>query len=159
MRSPGAGVAQPESARQATGVIDCHFVMSHESKVPRAPRVLCAEDDSAVAVALKRAIENTGCSVDWVRDGADAFARITQNGTVYDVLVTDHEMPKLSGLGLVSKLRDTGFAGAIIVFSSRLKEADVQVYRALAVDRILEKPASLRVLMDALREVMEPPIQ
>jgi len=104
---------------------------------------------------LKRVIEETGCEVDWVREGADAFARIAANEGHYDVLITDHDMPDYSGLGLVSKLRDTGYSGHIIVFSARLTEADREVYRSLAVDHILDKPASFKVLVEAVRAIVE----
>lgn len=116
-------------------------------------RVIYAEDDSAVAVPLKHAIEGTGCEVDWVRDGASAFDRISAEVKRYDILVTDHDMAEFSGLGLVSKLRDTGFSGSIIVFSSKVTEAEREVYRALAVDRILDKPASLKTLLAMIREI------
>jgi len=118
---------------------------------PRPLRILCAEDDPVIAQAVKRALETAGCVVDLVGDGAQALERLSADVRYYDVLVTDHEMAEFSGLGLVAKLRDTGFVGQILVFSAQLTEADREVYRALAVDRIFDKPAGFKELIETIR--------
>jgi DNA-binding response OmpR family regulator len=58
----------------------------------------------------------------------------------FDVLITDHRMPHLDGLALVTRLRQTAFTGRIIVFSSGLTTQERASYRALSVDSILSKP-------------------
>lgn len=110
---------------------------------PAPLRVLCAEDDEHVALMLKYALEQDGHQVELVADGKEAFARITSDLGYFDMLVTDHEMPTLSGLELVEKLRGTKFAGKIIVHSSELRLRDAAAYRALAVNHIFTKPIQL----------------
>ena len=87
-----------------------------------------------------------------VADGQQALAQLTDDPAAFDLLITDHQMPHLTGLGLVSKLRDTAFAGPIIVFSSMLSAAEVAAYQALAVDHLLTKPAQLDTLLRVLHE-------
>lgn len=89
------------------------------------------------------------------RDGHLALERITADVSFFNVLVTDHQMPRLSGLGLVSKLHDTAFSGVIVVHSSHLTEAEADAYRALAVDHILSKPAPLPVLLNLVHQLVE----
>ena len=100
---------------------------------------------------LKAALERSGYSVECVDDGQEALARIVSDPAFFHVLVTDHHMPRLSGLGLVSKLRDTTFAGTIIVHSSGLTPSENAAFEALAVDVILSKPVQLPTLLGALR--------
>lgn len=122
----------------------------HETK---SLRILCAEDDDQVARLLKIALECSGHSVDCVADGQQALERIASDLDFFDLLVTDHDMPQLSGLDLVSKLRDTAFAGSIIVHSSQLREVDAAAYRRFAVDRIFAKPVQLSEFLEAVRQV------
>lgn len=118
-------------------------------------RVLCAEDHEQVALILKCALERDGYFVECVEDGQTAFERIMSDVSFFDVLMTDHQMPRLSGLGLVMKLRDTAFSGVIIVHSAHLLPADLHAYRALAVDRILAKPTELATLLTIVQQLVE----
>lgn len=122
----------------------------------RAPlRILCAEDDAQLAPMLKAALERAGHFVECVDDGHKALVRISCDKRFFDVLVTDHHMPHLSGLGLVSKLRDTPYSGRIVVHSSALTPAERQAFEALAVDAILSKPASLATLLASIQQAIE----
>ena len=109
--------------------------------------MLCAEDDDQLAQMLQWALEHSGHVVERAVDGQAALDRIIADFDYFDLLVTDHQMPRLSGLGLVEKLREAGFAGKIIVHSSHLRELDANAYRALAVDHIFTKPVQLAELL------------
>lgn len=103
-------------------------------------RVLCAEDDPHIATLLKAGLVNAGHFVECVADGSDALERIRAQPDFYDVLITDHRMPRSTGLMLVRHARDHGFTGRVLVHCSGLTERDAAAYRALAVDRLFEKP-------------------
>ena|ERR1019366_2424559 len=118
-------------------------------------RVLCAEDNEQIALVVRYALEDAGHFVECVEDGQTALERITSNLNFFDVLMTDHQMPCLSGLGLVSKLRDTAFSGTIIVHSSHLSTAEADAYRALAVDYIFTKPTELAALLTIIQQLVE----
>ena len=81
-----------------------------------------------------------GHLVETVEDGAAALEWIERAPTAFDLLITDHHMPRLNGLELVRALRRVVFAGKIIVFSSELNEMVHERYRRLHVDLILPKP-------------------
>lgn len=116
-------------------------------------RVLCAEDDDHIALMLKFALEHAGHLVERVADGQQAFDRITSDLNFFDLLVTDHQMPRLSGRGLVEKLRDTAFSGRIIVHCSLLHEVDAAAYRGFAVDHIFTKPVQVAELLEAIQRM------
>lgn len=117
-------------------------------------RVLCAEDHPQMADVLRHFLRRAGHHPELVEDGQQALARLTLNPEAFDLLITDHQMPRLTGLGLVSKLRDTAFNGPILVFSSMLSAAEVAAYEALAVDHILTKPTQLETLLRVLQELV-----
>jgi CheY-like chemotaxis protein len=81
-----------------------------------------------------------GHRVDSVADGHLALEMVKQDLTAYDVLITDHHMPTISGLELVAQVRALKFPGKIIVFSSELSTEVDNGYRRHKVDHILPKP-------------------
>lgn len=116
-------------------------------------RVLCAEDDENVALTLKYALENDGHQVVCVGDGRAALLRVVADLESFDLVITDHHMPVLSGLKLVEGLREAKFSGRIIVHSSNLRDPATDAYRALAVDHILRKPVELAKLLEAVHGI------
>lgn len=118
-------------------------------------RVLCADDNAALAFMMKQVLEQAGHVAECVGDGTQALERIVADPTAFDVLVTDHRMPGLTGLGLVSKLRDTPFSGVIIVHTAVLSPAETAVYRALAVDHILIKPVPMAEFMAIVQQIAD----
>ena len=68
-------------------------------------RVLLVEDNSAIRKVVERMIEGAGCSVRVASDPAEAL-RLWQTAP-FDVLVTDVEMPGMSGVKLRERLCET----------------------------------------------------
>jgi CheY-like chemotaxis protein len=113
---------------------------SIQAKHERLLHVLCAEDYRPLADATKRALEGVGHMVECVEDGQMAFDRVMADLKFFDLIITDHRMPGLSGLELVTKLREADFSGKIIVHTSDLAEEESRAYWDLSVDHILLKP-------------------
>ena len=121
--------------------------------VKRTLHILYADDVRELRLLLEVALGRDGHSVETVPDGRQALARITATPAAFDLLITDHHMPVMNGLELVSRLRALPFAGKIIVFSSELGEEVAAAYRRLQVDYILPKPifpVTLRAVLSTL---------
>ena len=116
-------------------------------------RILCADDTPQITGIIQDALQLEGHSVTPACDGQEAYRTITAAPVAFDVLITDHRMPQLSGLSLVAKLRDIGFSGVIIVHSSDLSESDLAGYRALAVEHVVTKPSEFGRLIAIIREI------
>ena len=112
-------------------------------------RVLVAEDEAAVRAFMDEALHFLGFEVTVAVDGEEALARVAQGG--FDVVITDHRMPGLNGMGLVRALRAAGFAGRVFVVSGALAAAERADYAALGVDGIAAKPLALAELNGLLR--------
>lgn len=102
--------------------------------------ILYADDLTELRDFMGLMLGREGHTVETAEDGAVAFDRLGNDLTAFDLLITDHHMPRLNGLELVRRVRQTAFAGRIIVFSSELSEEVNQQYRQLGVDLILPKP-------------------
>lgn len=116
-------------------------------------RVLFAEDDRNIALLMKYALQDTGHFVECVEDGQTALERVTENIVFFDLLVTDHNMPRCSGLRLVEDLRRISFPGKIIVHSSGLHPEVAEAYRAFSVDYIFAKPLETQELLRVIRHI------
>jgi len=102
--------------------------------------ILYAEDLSQLRDFMGIMLGREGHTVETAEDGAIALERLGNDLSAFDLLITDHHMPRLTGLELVRRVRKTAFAGRIIVFSSELSEEVNLLYRQLGVDLILPKP-------------------
>lgn len=114
-------------------------------------RVLYADDMPELRDLLTLLIQREGHQVVTAEDGAAAWEICGADLTAFDLVITDHQMPRLNGVGLVEKLRAAGFGGKLMVFTSEPSEGVHLAYRRLGVDFILLKPIFPHMLRDALR--------
>ena len=87
-------------------------------------RVLLAEDSPFFRQMIANYLESAGYEVDTASDGEEAWEKLQQGK--YDVLVTDIEMPRLTGLELTKRVRsDPKFADLpIMALTSLSSEED-----------------------------------
>ena len=118
-------------------------------------RILYADDVRELRDVARICLGREGHTVECVEDGDLAFARLLEDRH-FDLVITDHHMPNLNGLELVTKLREVVFPGRIMVFSSELGEMVARQYLALRVDRILYKPVFPSTLRATLFDLFAP---
>ena len=83
-------------------------------------------------------------------DGDDALARLSADPAPYDVIITDNNMPHLSGVELVRELKERGFRGKIMVLSAHLTPELRDSYAQMDVDVLLDKPFDIHQLRETL---------
>ena len=116
----------------------------------KALRIFCAEDDGLLRDVLVRLFSVRGHVVTSAADGAQAWAILTRSFTEVDVVVSDHQMPGLSGLALVERLRSAGYAGRIVIYSSSVSESLAAVYRGFGVAAIVPKSSRPDLLISSV---------
>ena len=115
--------------------------------------ILLAEDERSVAFSISFALKADGHRIEIVADGEQAFADLTAKPEMFDVLITDHSMPRMNGVELVRRLRDTAFRGKIVVLSAHLSEETKAAYVELGVDLMIAKPFDVHQLRAAIRQM------
>ncbi|MBE2215178.1 MAG: transporter substrate-binding domain-containing protein [Opitutaceae bacterium] len=103
-------------------------------------RILLAEDEPMVARTTLRLLSQMDFSATHAPDGMAAWELLERNSRAFDVLLLDVNMPRLSGVDLVRRVRRLGYAGRVVMMSGRVAEEDIATLRALGVDYILPKP-------------------
>lgn len=120
---------------------------------PSPLNILLAEDERSVAFSISFALKADGHRIKIVADGEQAFADLTAKPETFDVLITDHSMPRMNGMELVRRLRDTAFRGKIVVLSAHLSAKTRAAYVALGVDLMIAKPFDVHQLRAAIRQM------
>jgi two-component system Ni(II)/redox-responsive regulator NrsR len=70
-----------------------------------AMRILLAEDETDLGLAIKKVLVSEKYVVDWVTDGSQAWDYLDNQWTDYTLVIVDWLLPGLSGLELCQKLR------------------------------------------------------
>lgn len=128
-----------------------------DSSLPkRLLRVLYADDMRELREIARIALSREGHLIECVNDGQEALERITEDPEAYDLLISDHHMPRLNGLELVTQVRALPFKGKILIFSSELSPDVADAYHQQKVDRILFKPVFPSELRHTLVDLFAP---
>lgn len=115
--------------------------------------ILLAEDERSVAFSISFALKADGHKIEIVSDGEEALSELTRKPGSFDLLITDHSMPRMNGVELVKRLRDTAFGGKIVVLSAHLSAENRAAYLALGVDTMIPKPFDVHLLRATIREI------
>jgi two-component system, chemotaxis family, chemotaxis protein CheY len=119
-------------------------------------RILYADDMPELREVARISFSRDGHGIECVADGALALQRIIADAG-FDLVITDHHMPNMNGLELVGRLRDIGYPGRIIVFSSELSAEVAAEYVTLQVDRVVYKPVYPSALRQLIAELFPEP--
>ncbi len=112
--------------------------------------ILAVDDDASVASSLLFVLGGPTRRLTTATDGDEALKRVASDRPPFDVIITDNNMPRLSGLDFVRQLRADNFGGKIVVLSAFLTEENRRAYAELNVDRMLAKPFDVRELRETI---------
>src|SRR5581483_9023723 len=116
-------------------------------------RILLVDDEPAIRDILAVILQRERFKVEVAADGLDAWEKLQPDLNRVDIVVTDNQMPRLDGVGLIRSLRAANFNGKIVVFSSSLTEERAAHLTDLAVDAIVEKGQNATEILAEIRRV------
>lgn len=114
----------------------------------RKRRILVADDDEGIRCLLSVALTLAGYDVNLASDGEQAWDTLSHDH--YDLLITDNEMPCLTGLKLIERIRETGMRLPVIIASGSLSAASARESPQLQISAVLSKPFTIPELMKAV---------
>ena len=109
----------------------------------RPPQILIAEDNMALASVMRFNLERVGMRTVVARNGLEAWNHLQHDD--FDFLVTDHQMPELTGCDLCRRMRnDARFADTpIVLLTSKGLELELPKLREdLGILALFPKPFS-----------------
>ena len=118
-------------------------------------RILIADDEPHVIRVLRMALERAGYTVDSAPNGQAALEQIRAGHP--DVLVTDIQMPVMSGRELCQCIQEEMPEREFLIFvvTSRTDVEHREWSCAISNLRLLEKPVSVRKLVGMIEEFVQ----
>lgn len=114
-------------------------------------RVLLVEDERYLAEALVHLLKRAGYEADWAEDG-EAGLRFARND-VYDIIILDNMLPKLSGIEVLRSLRKEKSTTPILMLSAKSETTDKVEGLEVGADDYLAKPFKTNELIARLRAI------
>ncbi len=115
-------------------------------------RVLLIEDDLMIGEGLSRALKAEGMTVDWVREGSEAEAALSDGA--HGIVLLDLGLPAADGLELIKAARRAGLNAPILVITARDGLDDRVRGLDLGADDYLVKPFEVRELIARMRAIL-----
>ncbi len=116
-------------------------------------RILYVEDDKIARESTLKFLETIFTRIDIAVDGEDGF--IKYKNSKYDIILTDINMPKLNGIGLIKKIRLDDVSTPILILSA-YDDTDYFVQSIKhGVDGYLFKPIELEQFFTIISKVVK----
>ncbi len=135
---------------------DKYFLRRPDQNPKEKPlRVLIVEDLEDDAVLMNRELERGGYSINYVRvDTADALTRALDSQS-WDVVLSDHSMPKFSAPQALALIKDRGVDLPFILVSGSIGEDQAVAIMKAGASDYLRKENLARLLPIVEREIRE----
>jgi DNA-binding response OmpR family regulator len=121
------------------------------------PRILLCDDDLHILRAAEFKFRRVGFTVDTASDGIEAWDAIQRAQP--DLVITDCQMPRLGGIGLIERMRDNPATSDIPVLMLTAKGFELtseELAERLNVLAVIPKPFSPRELLQKVKAILEP---
>ncbi len=120
--------------------------------------VMYIDDEAPMVFLVKRMLQKRGYTVSGYERPEEALAALRAAPEGYDVVVSDFNMPQLSGLDVAREVRDLNPALPMVVTSGYLTEELRARSGALGVRHLIYKPNTVEELCEAIAQVLASPV-
>ncbi len=143
----------PTAHARRTDIEGCEVAPATAAETVR--RVLIVDDEEPMRSALGRFYVRRGWSVSEAKDGLAAYRYLIDAGETFDLIVSDMNMPDLSGIELHAHLRQSRpeLLDRLLLCTGEAESARIATFVAETNCRVLRKPFELRVLATLSDEI------
>ena len=123
-----------------------------------AQRLLLCDDEIHILRAAEFKFQRAGYDVRTAGDGQEAWEAIQEQ--IPDLLITDYQMPRLDGFGLVQRVRenaDTADLPVVMLTAKGLEVSHEELMQQWNVARVIAKPFSPRELLNIVQRILGEP--
>jgi DNA-binding response OmpR family regulator len=155
---PAATLLKPYTIEDLRQTVKQVLLASKSATAPRQGparstcRILAVDADHDLRTLYAEALAGIGCEVHLAGDGRAAWEAIQANR--YKLLITEHELPNLTGVELVAKLRAARMALPVVMAAGRLPVHELARNPSLQLAAMLLKPFAVDALLDTVKNVL-----
>ncbi len=110
------------------------------------------DEDSDLRLLYADMLAPSGYHVDAAEDGAAGWEALQSHS--YNLLITEHSLPRLTGVELVRKLRSARMTVPVVMAAIRLPTHELARNPSLQLAATLVKPFAVDVLLDTVNNVL-----
>jgi DNA-binding response OmpR family regulator len=125
--------------------------LQFQSNPPR--RILVVDDDPYVRHLSAEVLIQHGFEVNAAADALAGWEELQVNN--YNLLIIENDLPKLTGAGLVRKLRAARMAVPVVMTAGRLPARQLARNQSLQLAATLLKPFAVDALLDTVKIVLQ----
>ena len=152
--APGAGTTFRVYLPEAVGVPVAPTAPATGGRDGAGERVLLVDDDPTTLLVHTRLLTSLGYVVDAVRDAELAVQRIYAGQGRYDLVVTDQNMPTMSGVELAVLCTDRWPGTPVLLCSGLGEPIEGTADQLSALSAVLQKPLTREALAEAVRSAL-----
>jgi DNA-binding response OmpR family regulator len=115
-------------------------------------RILFVDDEPMIRQLHKEVLSDFGYEVKLAEDGAVAWDALQVDK--FDLLITDHEMPKLTGVELLEKLHAARVYVPTIMVSGTMPTEELKRHQWPLVEATLNKPYAIGDLLNTVKNIL-----
>jgi DNA-binding response OmpR family regulator len=113
--------------------------------------ILIVDDEPAIRDIMARVLVRAGFQVDVAEDGEHAWDAVGRRS--YDLIITDEKMPRLTGAGLIDRLRRKGAMIPVLLMSGVAVSVETETGPP---DGFIAKPFSFSSLLSEANRLLCP---
>jgi CheY-like chemotaxis protein len=124
------------------------FGTSEEQETNREFHILIVEDEAAIREIYFQALSLSGYRVQTAEDGVAAWELLRTRA--FDLIITDNNMPRLTGLQLIDRVRTAGLTLPVIMASGIRPDVDLDSRQVF----FLPKPVTFQMVLEKVKEIL-----
>jgi PAS domain S-box-containing protein len=135
---------------------DIKIKVNSESVLPQGTeRILLVDDEQTLLDTLDRLLRSLGYDVEAYKNSSEALRAFFHKTDYFDLLVTDHVMPDMTGVELAGEIQRKNPVIPVILLTGFNEPLDGEpANSSLRIDKILNKPLMHAELAYAVRKVL-----
>lgn len=148
--SPVVAVREQKDDQSAPTVASDRELRQSPSQTPH--RILVVDEDPALRQMYIDLLAGSGYEVDSAKDGVAGWAALQSHQ--YQLLIAEHELPRLDGVALVRKLRAAHLDVPVVLTAAQWPTHELAHDPAVQLAAVLSKPFAWEVLLGTVRSVL-----
>ena len=124
--------------------------------IPRGnERILLVNDDETIVTSVKNMLERLGYKVTGFTDGEEALKVFSEKPSEFDLVITDHVMPHLTGEDIAPKMLRIRSDIPIILCTGNVDAISSEKAISMGLQGLIAKPFSVRECAELVRRVLD----
>ena len=118
----------------------------------RPKHILVVDDDPSILFIISRTVTKAGFQTRTAHDGEEGWEAITTG--VFDLIITDTEMPRLTGIDMIKRLRVVSLEPPCLLISGRFTDLESNLRKCICPGDVLAKPFSSEALIEKVYSLL-----